>query len=131
VAQIRDRLVAAHLSTDEEVDKHLHNVAAGILDLATSPLISPGPGSRRDAIGHPYDRAKALPPRPHPPLLPSSQVGTRHDCVSSTDRAGHPSGSQFRRSPVAMILSVLRYWVGTARSGREVPRLLERRQAVG
>jgi SAM-dependent methyltransferase len=40
VAQIRDRLVAAHLSTDEEVDEHLHNVAAGILDLATSPLIS-------------------------------------------------------------------------------------------
>jgi SAM-dependent methyltransferase len=40
VAQIRDRLVAAHLATDDEVDEHLRNVAAGILDLATSPMIS-------------------------------------------------------------------------------------------
>jgi len=28
VAQIRDRLVAAHLATNEEVDEHLANVAA-------------------------------------------------------------------------------------------------------
>jgi SAM-dependent methyltransferase len=47
VAQIRDRLVAARLATDEEVDKHLANVAAGILDLATSPMISAW--GRRDA----------------------------------------------------------------------------------
>ncbi|MFE9655464.1 methyltransferase domain-containing protein [Micromonospora sp. NPDC006431] len=40
VAQIRDRLVAAGLATDEEVDRHLDNVAAGLLDLATSPMIS-------------------------------------------------------------------------------------------
>jgi hypothetical protein len=40
VAQIRDRLVAAHLATSEEVDEHLNNIAAGILDLATSPMIS-------------------------------------------------------------------------------------------
>ena len=40
VAQIRERLVAAHLATDEEIDEHLRNVAAGILDLATSPMIS-------------------------------------------------------------------------------------------
>jgi hypothetical protein len=40
VAQIRDRLVAAHLATDEEVDQHLANAAAGVLDLATSPMIS-------------------------------------------------------------------------------------------
>jgi SAM-dependent methyltransferase len=40
VAQIRDRLVAAQLATDEEIDKHLDNIAAGILDLATSPMIS-------------------------------------------------------------------------------------------
>ncbi|MGH3941567.1 MAG: methyltransferase domain-containing protein [Pseudonocardiaceae bacterium] len=40
VAQIRDRLVAAHLATNEEVDQHLDNVAAGLLDLATSPMIS-------------------------------------------------------------------------------------------
>jgi SAM-dependent methyltransferase len=40
VAQIRDRLVAAGLATDEEIDQHLRNVAAGLLDLATSPMIS-------------------------------------------------------------------------------------------
>jgi len=40
VAQIRDRLVGAGLATDEDVNQHLANVAAGILDLATSPLIS-------------------------------------------------------------------------------------------
>jgi hypothetical protein len=40
VVQIRDRLVAAGLATDEEIDQHLRNVAAGLLDLATSPMIS-------------------------------------------------------------------------------------------
>jgi len=40
VAQIRDRLTAAGLATDEEVDQHLHNIGAGLLDLATSPMIS-------------------------------------------------------------------------------------------
>lgn len=40
VAQIRGRLVAAGLATDAEIDEHLGNVDAGILDLATSPLIS-------------------------------------------------------------------------------------------
>ncbi|SCL35216.1 Methyltransferase domain-containing protein [Micromonospora rhizosphaerae] len=40
VTQIRDRLVAAGLATNEEVDRHLDNVAAGLLDLATSPMIS-------------------------------------------------------------------------------------------
>jgi SAM-dependent methyltransferase len=40
VAQIRDGMVAAHLATNEEVDEHLDNVAVGILDLATSPMIS-------------------------------------------------------------------------------------------
>jgi hypothetical protein len=40
VAQIRDRPVAADLVTDDEIDEHLANVAAGILDLATSPMIS-------------------------------------------------------------------------------------------
>jgi hypothetical protein len=40
VAQIRDRLVAADLATIEEVDQHLDNVAAGLLDLATSPMVS-------------------------------------------------------------------------------------------
>jgi SAM-dependent methyltransferase len=40
VEQIRDRLVGSGLATDEEVDRHLHDVAAGLLDLATSPMIS-------------------------------------------------------------------------------------------
>ncbi|MGW2909075.1 methyltransferase [Streptomyces asoensis] len=40
VRQIRGRLVEADLATDEDVDRHLANVAAGGMDLATAPLIS-------------------------------------------------------------------------------------------
>jgi hypothetical protein len=40
VEQVRDRLLAANLATDAEITKHLTNVAAGRLDLATSPMIS-------------------------------------------------------------------------------------------
>ncbi|MDI5964613.1 methyltransferase domain-containing protein [Streptomyces sp. SL13] len=40
VRQIRHRLVAAGLATDEEIDRHLANVAAGRLDLATAPMVS-------------------------------------------------------------------------------------------
>jgi SAM-dependent methyltransferase len=40
VQQIRSRLVAEGLATDEEVDRHLVNVATGQLDLATAPMIS-------------------------------------------------------------------------------------------
>ncbi|GAA2097690.1 methyltransferase domain-containing protein [Streptomyces albiaxialis] len=40
VLQVRGRLVAEGLATDEEIDRHLANVAAGGLDLATSPMIS-------------------------------------------------------------------------------------------
>ncbi|WP_432832374.1 class I SAM-dependent methyltransferase [Dactylosporangium sp. CA-092794] len=40
VEQIRGRLTAAGLATDEEIDRHLASVAAGRLDLATSPMIS-------------------------------------------------------------------------------------------
>jgi SAM-dependent methyltransferase len=40
VRQLRGRLVAAGLATDAEIDQHLANVAAGRMDLATSPLIS-------------------------------------------------------------------------------------------
>ncbi|WP_406135434.1 methyltransferase domain-containing protein [Streptomyces sp. NBC_01089] len=40
VRQIRARLVAAGLATDQEIDQHLANVATGRLDLATSPMIS-------------------------------------------------------------------------------------------
>jgi SAM-dependent methyltransferase len=38
--QIRDRLVAAGLATEAEIEQHLTNVASGRLDLATAPLIS-------------------------------------------------------------------------------------------
>ena len=41
VAQIRDRLVAAGIASDAEIDRHLDNVAAGLVpDLATSPMVS-------------------------------------------------------------------------------------------
>ncbi|MCN9239687.1 methyltransferase domain-containing protein [Streptomyces sp. RY43-2] len=40
VRQIRDRLVAADLATDEEIDQHLSHVASGTMDLATAPMIS-------------------------------------------------------------------------------------------
>ncbi|GHH86503.1 methyltransferase [Streptomyces sulfonofaciens] len=40
VRQVRDHLVAAGLATDEDIDRHLANVASGRLDLATSPMIS-------------------------------------------------------------------------------------------
>ena len=40
VQQIRGRLVAAGLATDEQIERHLANVATGQLDLATSPMIS-------------------------------------------------------------------------------------------
>ncbi|MFE0387214.1 methyltransferase domain-containing protein [Streptomyces bungoensis] len=40
VRQIRDRLVAAGLATDEDIDRHLANVEAGGMDLATAPMIS-------------------------------------------------------------------------------------------
>ncbi|MET7428553.1 methyltransferase [Streptomyces flaveolus] len=40
VRQIRDRLVAAGLATDAEIDQHLANVETGTMDLATAPMIS-------------------------------------------------------------------------------------------
>ncbi|MFI8003300.1 class I SAM-dependent methyltransferase [Streptomyces sp. NPDC086010] len=40
VRQIRDRLVGEGIATDEEVERHLANVATGLLDLATAPMIS-------------------------------------------------------------------------------------------
>ncbi|MYR60514.1 methyltransferase domain-containing protein [Streptomyces sp. SID625] len=40
VRLIRGRLVAAGLATDEEVDRHLANVATGTMDLATAPMFS-------------------------------------------------------------------------------------------
>ncbi|MEU6772876.1 methyltransferase [Streptomyces sp. NPDC046759] len=40
VRQIRGKLVTAGLATDEEIDRHLANVEAGDMDLATAPMIS-------------------------------------------------------------------------------------------
>ena len=40
VHQVRDKLTAAGLATDEEIERHLAHVASGRLDLATSPMIS-------------------------------------------------------------------------------------------
>ncbi|MER5378084.1 methyltransferase [Streptomyces sp. NPDC002553] len=40
VRQIRADLVSAGIATDQEVDRHLANVAAGGMDLATAPMIS-------------------------------------------------------------------------------------------
>ncbi|MFF8967930.1 methyltransferase domain-containing protein [Streptomyces sp. NPDC014995] len=40
VRQIRDDLVTAGLATDDDIDRHLANVASGIMDLATAPMIS-------------------------------------------------------------------------------------------
>ncbi|MGW5049206.1 class I SAM-dependent methyltransferase [Streptomyces griseoluteus] len=40
VRQIRERLVEAGPATDEDIDRHLANVAAGGMDLATAPMIS-------------------------------------------------------------------------------------------
>ncbi|MCF1598131.1 methyltransferase [Streptomyces muensis] len=40
VRQIRDQLVTEGIATDQEIDRHLANVAAGDMDLATAPMIS-------------------------------------------------------------------------------------------
>ncbi|MFJ6660050.1 methyltransferase domain-containing protein [Streptomyces sp. NPDC091377] len=40
VRLVRDALVKAGLATDEEIDRHLANIATGTLDLATAPMIS-------------------------------------------------------------------------------------------
>ena len=40
VRQIRDQLVAAGHATDQDIDRHLANIASGGMDLATAPMIS-------------------------------------------------------------------------------------------
>lgn len=40
ISQIRDQLVAAGLATQQDIDRHLTNVASGSMDLATAPMIS-------------------------------------------------------------------------------------------
>lgn len=47
VRQVRNRMTAAGLATDADIDQHLTNVNSGALDLATSPLISAW-GRRRE-----------------------------------------------------------------------------------
>ena len=38
--QVRNRLVAAGLATPEEIEQHLANLSAGLVDLATSPMVT-------------------------------------------------------------------------------------------
>lgn len=40
VEQIRDRLLAAGLADAAEIDQHLANLSAGLLDVATSPMVT-------------------------------------------------------------------------------------------
>lgn len=40
IRQIRDTLVTANLATNEDIDRHLANIQAGGMDLATAPMIS-------------------------------------------------------------------------------------------
>jgi hypothetical protein len=40
VEQIRARMIAAGLATEQQIEEHLRNVETGLLDLATAPLIS-------------------------------------------------------------------------------------------
>ncbi|MYU21635.1 methyltransferase domain-containing protein [Streptomyces sp. SID8352] len=40
VRHVRDELVAAGAATDEDIERHLANVACGAMDLATAPMIS-------------------------------------------------------------------------------------------
>jgi SAM-dependent methyltransferase len=47
IAQIKERLLEAGLATEDEIAQHLENVASGVLDLATSPMISAWGSLRR------------------------------------------------------------------------------------
>ncbi|GGL83988.1 methyltransferase [Streptomyces fumigatiscleroticus] len=40
IRKVRDRLVAAGVASDRDIDRHLANVASGAMDLATAPMIS-------------------------------------------------------------------------------------------
>ncbi|GAB2838351.1 methyltransferase domain-containing protein [Streptomyces deserti] len=40
IRQFRDRLVTAGLATEQDIDRHLANVASGTMDLARAPMIS-------------------------------------------------------------------------------------------
>jgi hypothetical protein len=40
VVLLRDRLLAAGIATGAEIERHLGNVRAGRLDIATAPMIS-------------------------------------------------------------------------------------------
>jgi hypothetical protein len=40
VEQVRELLIDSGLATEDEIQRHLSNVASGRLDLATSPMVS-------------------------------------------------------------------------------------------
>ena len=62
LAQIRQRLAAAGVASDAEIDQHLANVSAGGLDLATSPMISA------------WGRKPGAATEPSPPISASAMI---------------------------------------------------------
>jgi hypothetical protein len=50
---IRELLISAGLATDEEIERHLSNVASGRLHLATSPMVSAW-GPQAGVTGRPW-----------------------------------------------------------------------------
>jgi SAM-dependent methyltransferase len=55
--QIRDRLLVAGLATAEEIDQHLANLANGVVDLATSPMITAWGRKPSAAVPHPLGQS--------------------------------------------------------------------------
>lgn len=74
VRQIRADLVTAGLTTDEDIDRHLADVASGGMDLATAPMISArgGRDSRRWQV------------RPPPPTAAHRDPPCDRRCLTST-----------------------------------------------
>jgi SAM-dependent methyltransferase len=54
IAQIRSRLTAARLATEHEIEQHLGNLSAGLVDAATSPMITAW--GRRSGAAQPRTR---------------------------------------------------------------------------
>ena len=72
VEQMRERLVAAGLATDDEIDRHLAAIDAGGMDFATSPMISawgrrPRPGGDAGRAGPVRGRRRPVPGYPSVP----------------------------------------------------------------
>jgi hypothetical protein len=84
----RERLIAAQLATEEEIEQHLSNVATGQLDLTTSPMVSAW-------VGSPVDRQAAARGRECPVSAPNEVVATTPRATQQSAAQGHgasPSG---------------------------------------